>query len=276
VGRFGCQASLRSAGGPMMRSRPRPRWGSISSTTPQACAWGHAVRRARRRGRVRTSCRLRLLGEAADLAVAQPVVGQGQHPAGDRHPGLVLAATVSETVEVSSQLRAAVVAGDALNQRPPQQLGAVLICGPGGGQACGGGSAMVHRARHTEPAAVSGGEEGGQGRAGGPPAGAALTARSVAASTMCWEPARGSLSADCCLCKTSFHRGVGRRMRASLLISALGVANGVGCKMAFGVSRREVVRPLVLGRLSSRGWQQQGCGELVADHRLVDAGAGRR
>ena len=41
----------------------------------------------------------------------------------------------------------------------------------------------------------------------------------------------------------------------------------VGCKMAFGVSRREVVRPLVLGRLSSGGWQQQGCGELVADHR---------
>ena len=62
-------------------------------------------------------------------------------------------------------------------------------------------------------------------------------------------------------------------MRASLLISALGVGCGVGCKMAFGVSRRGVVRPLVLGRLSSEGWQQQGCGELVADHRLVDAGA---
>src|SRR4029453_8998586 len=38
--------------------------------------------------------------------------------------------------------------------------------------------------------AVSGGE-GGQGRAAGPPGGAALTARSVAASTMSWEARRG-------------------------------------------------------------------------------------
>jgi len=53
-------------------------------------------------------------------------------------------------------------------------------------------------------------------------------------------------------------------MRASLLISALGVGDGVGCKMAFGVSRRNVVRPLILGRLSrwagsnkvARSWSQ--------------------
>ena len=45
-----------------------------------------------------------------------------------------------------------------------------------------------------------------------------------------------------------------------------------GCKMAIGVSRRTWLRPLILGRLSSRAWQQQGCRELVADHRLVDAG----
>ena len=38
-----------------------------------------------------TSCRLGLFGEAADLAVTQPVVGEREHAAGDRHAGLVLA-----------------------------------------------------------------------------------------------------------------------------------------------------------------------------------------
>jgi hypothetical protein len=111
--------------------------------------------------------------------------------------------------------------------------------------------------------AVSGGE-GGQGRAAGPPGGAALTARSVAASTMSWEARQGFLCAGCYSCRTSFGLDVDRRMRASLLISALGARCGVGSKMAFGVSRREVVRPLVLGRLSNR----------VGSNKV--AGAGRR
>jgi hypothetical protein len=65
---------------------------------------------------------------------------------------------------------------------------------------------------------------------------------------------------------------VGRRMRASLLISALGARCGVGSKMAFGVSRREVVRPLVLGRLSNRA----GSNKVAGAGRRSSTGGRRR
>src|SRR5262249_21691943 len=59
------------------------------------------------------------------------------------------------------------------------------------------GVAMVHGARQSVPDAVSGDGQGGQGRAAGPPGGAALTARTAAVSTMSEEARQGCLSACC-------------------------------------------------------------------------------
>ena len=62
-------------------------------------------------------------------------------------------------------------------------------------------------------------------------------------------------------------RGVVGRVGRPLLIWVLGHQRWSGDEMAIGVSRR--ARPLVLGRLSSVGRQQQGCRELAAGSSAV-------
>ena len=89
-------------------------------------------------------------------------------------------------------------AGDRFDRRPTQQAGALFICGTRSRQgACSAvgrsvqdkssGSVVLagapERVRLTRWSRV---DEGGQGRAAGPPVGAALTARSVVAVTMSW------------------------------------------------------------------------------------------
>ena len=66
-------------------------------------------------GRVRVSrcCGLR---EASDLSVAQAVVDEREDLAGQRDACLVSAATLGELVIVDGEVRAAVVAADALDQ----------------------------------------------------------------------------------------------------------------------------------------------------------------
>ena len=105
---------------------------------------------------------------------------------------------------------------------------------------------------------------------GGPPVGAALTAQSAAASTMIREARQGFLRADCSSCPRSFRRvrigGCGRpclsRRSASPTASAARWRSG--CPDEGGAAARS-------WSAVQQGWQQQGCGELVADHRLVDA-----
>ena len=180
----------------------------------------------------------RVGGEATDLAVAQAVVDEREEMTRRGDTSDVAAPAGTDAGLHRGDLRVADRTGDRFDGGPAQQPGALLICGPGGGQGAVAGVQMSRRRVRTR--AVSRGEEGGQGRAGGPPEGGSLDGpvdrREHNESR---EPRQGFLRADCSSCRTSFReRVLVRRMRASLLISALGVGDGVGCKMAFGVSRR--------------------------------------
>jgi hypothetical protein len=81
-------------------------------------------------GRVRASRRCGL-DEAANLAVAQAVVDERENLAGHCYPGLVGAAPFGDAPKPGRQGRSAVIAGHRLDQRPPHQTGALLICGTG-------------------------------------------------------------------------------------------------------------------------------------------------
>ena len=172
-----------------------------------------------RRGRARhhaASC-----GEATDLAVAQAVVDEREEMTRRGDASDVAAPAGADAGLDRGDLRVADGAGDGFDGGPAQQPGALLICGPGAVK----GSSWAPRMRQACPASCRV-DEGGQGRAAGPPGGAALTARSVAASTMNWGARlRASYVRVARRGRTPF---VGEcwfgRLRASLLISALGVS----------------------------------------------------
>jgi hypothetical protein len=79
---------------------------------------GHADSE-RASGRVRACSRG--LGQAADFAVAQAVVDEREDLASDRDGSFVLAAPLSDLVEVSREFAATVVADGAFDHRPAHE-----------------------------------------------------------------------------------------------------------------------------------------------------------
>src|ERR1700674_64881 len=95
----------------------RPRWGRgwcVPATTRRVQAvsrprrWWRGSRRFRARVESCPSCSRRL-GEATDLAVAQAVVDERKHFAGDGDGGFVFAAPLGDLAPVGCELAAAVV-----------------------------------------------------------------------------------------------------------------------------------------------------------------------
>ena len=76
--------------------------------------WGQPILASSQPGRVRTS--RRLLVEAADLVVSQPVVDQDQQFAGGRHLGDVVTAPVGDAVEAVPDRDATVIAGHGFHR----------------------------------------------------------------------------------------------------------------------------------------------------------------
>jgi len=103
----------------MMGSLATARLGSISSATATLCE-GSCRSSSSQPGRVRVS-RCGGLREASDLSVAQAVVDEREDLARSRDACLVGAATFGELVRVGSEVRAAVRAADALDQRRAHQ-----------------------------------------------------------------------------------------------------------------------------------------------------------
>lgn len=66
-----------------------------------------------------------------------------------------------------------------------------------------------------------------------------------------------------------------RRTQSSLLISAPGVQAALAARWRSGCSDEHSCGRAFRSAVQ-QSWLQQGCGELVADHRLVDAGSARR
>ena len=110
----------------MMGSRATAMSGSISSTT-RSRRLGSCRSSNSRQGRVRVSrgC-LDGLGEASDLAVAEPVVGEGENLAGDRDARLVHTAPLRDLAVAVLEDVAAVVAADPFDERPAQQPRSLL------------------------------------------------------------------------------------------------------------------------------------------------------
>jgi hypothetical protein len=219
------------------------------------------------------------LFEAADVTVSEPVVDEDDHLAGDGGLGdLTVVPPLCDPFSFVAQPRLGAEFLGGFDHGPADQSGTLLICGPRGDQGSGWSvRCCVGRARPCPMAcrAVSRAVKAGpQAR----PEGAALTARTPAASTMNEEARQGFLGAWCWLCGTSFRGMWSRRMRASLLISALGVANGVGCKMAFGVSRRKWCgRSFLVGcpaRLAATGLRGAGRRSSAGGRALPPTGGG--
>ena len=76
--------------------------------------WGQPISASSQPGRVRTS--RRLLVEAADLVVSQPVEDQGEELTGRRHPGDVAAPPVGDAVEAVPDRGATVIAGHGFHR----------------------------------------------------------------------------------------------------------------------------------------------------------------
>ena len=115
VVRLGCRGMYSRWVVRMMGSLATARLGSISSST--ASLFEESCRSSSSRpGRVRVSrcCGLR---EASDFSVAQAVVDEREGLACQRDACLVPAATFGEFVVVGGEVRAAVIAADALDQR---------------------------------------------------------------------------------------------------------------------------------------------------------------
>jgi hypothetical protein len=153
---------------------------------------------------------------------------------------------------------AAALASDGLDRRPAHQTAALFICGTGQCQqtiACfwpflwGNGGLEYWGAHDRGRAGVRADcsrPEGGQGRAEGPPVGAALTARSVAVSTMVREAPLGLLrSVFAARCPLSWsypdHAGAGvlaylgarRRSSASAARWRIGASRRTWCGRSF-------------------------------------------
>jgi hypothetical protein len=94
----------------------------------------------------RSSCGV---GEAADLAVAQPVVDEREQLAGGGDAADAATAAGTDAGFDRSDLRVTDSARDCLDGGPAQQPGALFICGSGGG---GQGGVAVFRERRDKPA----------------------------------------------------------------------------------------------------------------------------
>src|SRR5437879_9267160 len=95
-----------------------------SATTPYR---GASADSSSRSGCVRSgSPCLVVAGEAADLAVAQPVVDEGEEPTRRGDTGDVLPAAFRDAVVILLDLLGAPHAGDGLDRSPPDQDGALL------------------------------------------------------------------------------------------------------------------------------------------------------
>ena len=135
-------------------------------------------------GRADSRCCVVVSVETADLAVAQAVVDEREEMTGGGDAADVAAAAVTDAGLDRSD-RGSRTCRRPL--RPPPSAATVTLVYRGPGRSTGSG-ACCHGRR-----AALGTNEGGQGRAVGPPVGAALTARSVAAGTIKLGEARQGL-----------------------------------------------------------------------------------
>ena len=177
----------------------------------------------------------------------------------------VAAPSGADTCLDRGDLRVADGAGDGFDRGPAQQPGALLICGTTVVKPRGicAKSFLLDLLRWPLDAV---------GRCRGPGSGVSPTAQrpqalsgaGLAASSPLREARhRGSRSAVAHRVAPVGCRPGLRSARGAGAPAYLGARPaGAGDKMAIGVSRR--VRPLILGRLSGAGRQQQGCWELAA------------
>src|SRR5436305_2099746 len=104
----------------MMGSVATARVGSISSSTANM-SLGSCRSSSSQPGRVRASRGRLDRREAADLAVAEAVVDERENFARQRDAGFVAAATFGDLAVLDVEVRSAVVAADALDQRRAHQ-----------------------------------------------------------------------------------------------------------------------------------------------------------
>jgi hypothetical protein len=130
--------------------------GRAALSSPASPEGGHVDLRARAVA-VSEPCSTGLPGEAADLAVAQPLKDEAeQFPCGS-HPGDHHAPALGDARERRGDGGAAVVAGDGLDRRPPHQrralfgdMAAVDLGGTPGGWASGPPTSTGAERRRTD------------------------------------------------------------------------------------------------------------------------------